>query len=155
MKHLVKNFLFTPVIVANFAGDQVQGEDRRICEQVGCHIRKLEKRMSCSKRSEKDLNIFNKAVLNDLEDYNVPLVLWCFVLSVNQKYLMLQPWQLPPERSYPTNLNYWPSNGCIIHLWVVWYQWCYYCVPYAKAPSPVERLGRVLGPAEHSRTAIY
>ena len=85
MKHLVKNFLFTPVIVATFAGDQVQGEDRRICEQVGCHIRKLEKRMSCSKRSEKDLNIFNKAVLNDLKDYNASLVLWCFCTECQSK----------------------------------------------------------------------
>ena len=38
MKNSFMNVGVPPDIIVDFAGEQVQGEDRVICEQVGCHI---------------------------------------------------------------------------------------------------------------------
>ena len=142
-------------LICDRAKEQVRGDARILCNEVGCHVRELEKGTSAANRAERAIKTLKDGAKNDLFRSNAPLVLWCYCIerradiincTIRSNY-MLQG-QIPHSMmtGQPTDI----SNICEY----AWYEWVIYRIEGAKFPVQHQRLGRVLGSSHNAGSTM-
>ena len=159
VQHAIKNFFktvgFLPSIIAKFVGEQVQGEEQLFWAGLW-NIWQLEKIMPWYNFAEWCVDIFKKATTKDLKAYNEPLALWLFCAERLSKTIIntaCDNYHLNSHTPHTLMTGEQTDISAICDLG--WYAWWYYWYQDAKLPNNTERLGRVLGPADHYCTAMY
>ena len=56
---------------------QIQGESKKICDEVGCQIVELEKYTPTSNRAERTIQELKMETRRDIRLAGSPLVFWC------------------------------------------------------------------------------
>jgi hypothetical protein len=155
LKKYFKTVGVPPMIIADAAREQIQGDALLLCNEAGCQIYQLEKDTPSANRAERYIKMLKDEAKADLVKSNSPLVFWDYCVerrakiinSVARNNLHLQG-QVPEMKM--TGRPHDISNLCEFN----WYEWCKYRSEGRKFPSPSERLGRILGPAEHASHAM-
>ena len=157
MNHTAFKSLFKTVgvpirMIMDGAKSQIEGETRKICDQVGCTIHELEKGTPASNRAERYIQDLKNETRHDIKSTDSPLILWCICLerrseiknaTASENYLL----RGDVPHSYMTGDMTDISHLCNFG----WYEWIKYRREgnSAKFPYPNELLGRCLGPARN------
>jgi hypothetical protein len=149
VKSYFKNVGIPPVIICDYAMEQIAGKAKKLCDECDCDIRVLEKGTQWANRAERFVKIFKDGVLKDLKESNCPLVLWCYCLQRRSEINNATAADnLSLEGSNPhtkmTGQTCDISNLCQFG----WYDWVYFRDEKASFPYPKEVLGRCLGPSK-------
>ena len=151
LKHMFKTVGVPDSIVADGAREQVKGESLKLCHQVSCNLKQLERGTPWSNRAELWIGLVKKAIVRELKATGAPMKLWCYLgewfCKVNNS-LAREIYQLQGQT--PS----FKATGQITDISSIcefgWYDWIYYRDHEASFPRPKERLGRYLGPADHA-----
>jgi hypothetical protein len=156
MKSLFKQVGVPPAIICDGAREQVKGETRKLLNQVNCDIRELEAASPWSNRAELFIGIVKNDIKKDLKDSNCPMNLWDYCAQYRAQILSAtaRPNNYALDGQVPyTKMTGQPldiSNICEFK----WYEWIYFRDHTSTFPHASEQLGRCLGPALNSGTAM-
>ena len=138
-------------IICDGAKAQVQGETRKLCNNVGTTIRQLERDTPWSNRAELYVGLIKRAIKKEMKIMDSPLALWDYcaqrcaaVNNVTAKKLFQLEGETPSY--HVTGQQPDISNLCQF----AWYEWAYFRDEKARFPLPTEVLCRALGPAENA-----
>ena len=139
-------------LIMDGARSQVAGDTKRECDLAGCQIVELEKDTPWANRAERMIGLLKTECRDDMKKSGCPLVLWCYclerraaIISSKSNHNPLLGGMTPQSHltGEPTDISHLCNFG--------WYEW----IKYRKTgeetgfPSPNEKLGRCLGPANN------
>ena len=151
MKIFFKEVGVPDAIVCDSHKAQVQGETKKLCQQVGTVTRMLETGTPWANRAELYIGLVKRRILRELKESNCPMVLWDYcaewVAQVNNSTAK-GLYALQGQTPHFTVTGQTPdiSNLCQF----AWYDWCFYFDDSEAFPHPKQHLGRVLGPAKNA-----
>ena len=132
-------------LICDQAKEQVKGDARILCNEVGCHVVELEKGTPAANRAERAIKTLKDGAKNDLFKSNAPLVLWCYCIerradivnvTVRSNYMLQGKTPHLMMTGQPTDI----SNICEYG----WYEWVAYRIEGAKFPVQHQRLVSIL-----------
>lgn len=134
--------------VCDGSKEQTLGMAKKICDQVGTTIRKLERNKPFSNRAELYVGLVKKAIKKALKESDCPLCLWDYcaerierVNNATAKNLFQLQGETPEYQLTGQQPDI--SNLCRFG----WYEWIYGRDVSQSFPLQSEVLGRALGPA--------
>ena len=155
LKEYFKNVGVPKAIICDGAAEQVQGESRRICNQVSTKIKQLERDTPWANRAELFIRIVKNDIRRDMKKSNSPMKLWDYCAERRARII---------NSTYTDHAR---LNGMVPHTKMTgqpcdiseiaefgWYEWVYYRDEPLGFPHPFEHLGRCLGPAENVGSAM-
>ena len=151
-KRLFKDVRVPRKLIVDGAKAQVEGEARKICNEVGCEIVELEKYTPASNRAEHTIQELKMETRRDMMRGNSPLVFWCYCMERRSDFIaccaqnnVQLDGQVP--RSFLSGDSTDISHICNFE----WYEWVKFrrICPAAAYPFPTEHLGCCLGPAKN------
>ena len=136
-------------IICDAAPEQIHGETKKFCQQIGTTIRALEEGTPWSNRAELYIGLLKSGITKDLKESNAPYILWDYCAERRARVHNLTARDLFQLQGSTPHATIFGEEGDISNVCQFgWYDWCYFRDQGSGFPHPKEFLGRVLGPAK-------
>ena len=148
VKQFAKEIGAPDAFVADMSGEQMSGELKKFCNDIGTTLRMLEEGTPWANKAELYIGLLKEAVRKDMRESDSPLPFWDYCVERRARINNLTAkdnFKLHGTNAHTATLS---EEGDISSLaQYQWYDWCYYREQKQKFPFNRELLGRVLGPA--------
>ena len=81
LKWYFKEVEVSPMIIYDATREQIKGDSRILCDEVGCQVYKLEKDTPPANRVERYIKMIKDGAKKDLVISNSPMVFWNFYVE--------------------------------------------------------------------------
>ena len=155
LKKYFKDVGVPPMIICDAAREQVQGDALLLCNEAGCQIYELAKDTPAANRAERYIKMIKDATKKDLVTSNCPMLFWDYCIERRAKIINAVARDNSHLQGQVPEMKMTGQACDISHICEFeWYEWVKYRKEGHSFPLPSERLGRVLGPAEHAGHAM-
>ena len=148
LKQFAKEIGAPDAIVADMSGEQMSGQVRKFCNDIGTTLRALEQGTPWSNKAELYIGLIKEAVRKDMRESDSPLCFWDYCVERRARINNLTAKDALRLQGTTAHTLTTGEEGDISNLCQYgWYEWCYFRNDTAPFPHNKEVLGRVLGPA--------
>lgn len=148
LKQFAKEIGAPDAIIADMSGEQMSGEVRKFCNDIGTTLRALEQGTPWSNKAELYIGLLKESVRKDMRESDSPLCFWDYCVERRARINNLtakSAFRLHGTTAYTATTG---EQGDISNLCQFgWYEWCYFRENTAIFPFDKMVLGRVLGPS--------